>query len=194
MTEYLRAAHIKPATKLATGLFLAIKTDTNNFERQTLIEDVRAFQFLFRHINVHLARKIEQAEMTAGFLKYFKQALSDMQKRKGRVFVHLGSVVNPDVCVLIADFFMRVDSINWSIVSGTYRQKLIIIFRNDGLRKNAGRLASRSFGNLGSAGGHKSMARAEIPLSVVPELFPSKNDRKVQRWIISRIEKKTPQK
>jgi len=28
MTEYLRAAKIKPSTKLATGMFLAIKTDT----------------------------------------------------------------------------------------------------------------------------------------------------------------------
>ncbi|NQT68961.1 MAG: DHH family phosphoesterase, partial [Desulfobacteraceae bacterium] len=37
MTEYLRAARIKPSAKLATGLFYAIKTDTGNFERQTLI-------------------------------------------------------------------------------------------------------------------------------------------------------------
>ena len=52
MTEYLRAAKIKPSIKLATGLFHAIKTDTSNFERQTLIEDLRAFQFLFRHTNI----------------------------------------------------------------------------------------------------------------------------------------------
>ena len=48
MTQYLRAAGIKPSVKLATGLFFAIKTDTSKFERQTLIEDLRAFQFLFR--------------------------------------------------------------------------------------------------------------------------------------------------
>ena len=32
------------------------------------------------------------------------------------------------------------------------------------LRKNAGRLASRAFGRLGSAGGHVASARAEVPL------------------------------
>ena len=35
LTEYLRAARIKPSVKLATGLFQAIKTDTNSFKGQT---------------------------------------------------------------------------------------------------------------------------------------------------------------
>jgi nanoRNase/pAp phosphatase (c-di-AMP/oligoRNAs hydrolase) len=118
MTEYLRAAKIKPSSKLATGLFFAIKTDTDNFVRQTLLEDVRAFQFLYNHANIHLARKIEQTEMRFDFLKYFKIALENMRRRKGRVFVHLGPVVNPDVCVLIADFFMKVNFVRWSIISG----------------------------------------------------------------------------
>ena len=104
LTEYLRAARITPSAKLATGLFQAIKTDTNSFKGQTQIEDVRAFQYLFRYANTHLARKIEQADLRLDFLKYFKIALNTKRLRKGRVFVCLGSVVNPDVCVIIADF------------------------------------------------------------------------------------------
>jgi hypothetical protein len=76
-----------------------------------------------------------------------------MHRRKNKIYVHLGSVVNPDICVLIADFFMRIDSVNWSIVSGIYAKKLIIIFRNDGLRRDAGNVARLSFGRVGSAGG-----------------------------------------
>lgn len=49
-------------------------------------------------------------------------------------------------------------------MAGLYEGKLVVIFRNDGLRKNAGRLASRAFGRLGSAGGHVASARAEVPL------------------------------
>ena len=194
MTEYLRAAKIKPSVKLATGLFLAIKTDTSNFERQTLMEDVRAFQFLFRHTNIHLASKIEQAEMTLEFLKYFKTALQHRRMRKGRVFVHLGPVINPDVCVLVADFFMRVDSVMWSIISGINDQKLIIILRNDGIRKNAGKVAKQSFGQWGSAGGHKSMARAEISLSDIKDRIDPKDDKKLQQWIIRHIETRADKK
>ncbi|MCJ7539123.1 MAG: DHH family phosphoesterase, partial [Desulfobacterales bacterium] len=111
MTEYLRAAKIKPSTKLAAGLFYAIKTDTNNFVRQTLIEDIRAFQFLYRHANLNIVNKIERSELRLDFLKYFKVALGNKRIRKGRLFAHFGPVVNPDVCVVLADFFIKISSV-----------------------------------------------------------------------------------
>lgn len=194
MTEYLRAAKIKPSVKLATGLFHAIKTDTSNFERQTLIEDLRAFQFLFRHTNIHLARKIEQSEISFDLLKYYNIAFQKMRKRKNRIFIHLGPVLNPDACVLIADFFSRIQSVTWTIVSGSYGGALIIIFRNDGLRKNAGRVASESFGLVGSAGGHKSMARAEIPIKELNGHVDHKDEKKLQQWIIRHIEERAGKK
>ena len=72
--------------------------------------------------------------------------------RKGRVFAHLGQVMNPDVCVLIADFFMRINSVNWSIVSGLCDKTLVLVLRNDGIRENAGKVAKESFGLIGPAG------------------------------------------
>jgi nanoRNase/pAp phosphatase (c-di-AMP/oligoRNAs hydrolase) len=190
MTEYLRAAKIKPSAKLATGLFHAIKTDTRNFERQATAEDIKAFQFLFHHANTHLARKMEQADLRFDFLKYFQIAFEDMRMRRGKVFVHLGAVSSPDISVLIADFFMRLCSVKWSIVSCLYEEKLILIFRNDGLRKNAGKMAKNSFGQLGSAGGHKSMARAEIPLAALETLVDYADKKAVLYWIIAQTEKK----
>jgi nanoRNase/pAp phosphatase (c-di-AMP/oligoRNAs hydrolase) len=191
MTEYLRAARITPSTNLATALYHAIKNDTDNFRRQTLIEDIGAFQYLFRHANIALSRRIDQAELRFEYLKYFKAALANLRLRKGRLFVHLGTVPNPDVCVIIADFFMRIHSVTWSIVSGICGRKLVIIFRNDGARKNAGRVAKEGFGSLGSAGGHKSIARAEIDLADWKEpAVDLKDDRKVTLWIVNRTEKR----
>lgn len=194
MTEYLRAAKIKPSMKLATSLFYGIKNDTSNFERQALIEDVRAFQFLYRHANIHLVRKIEQEELRFDFFKFFKIAFDSFRRRKGRVFVHLGTVTSPDICVLIADFFLRVNSVNWSIISGVYNKKLIIIFRNDGLRKNAGTVARESFGAFGSAGGHKTMARAEMLLSDLTEITDPKNNDGMLKWIMNQVGKKAGKK
>ncbi|KPJ77640.1 MAG: phosphoesterase [Deltaproteobacteria bacterium SG8_13] len=190
MTEYLRTAKIKPSVRLATGLFHAIKSDTANFQRQTMMEDVRAFQYLFKHANPHLARKIEQAEIQFDYLKYFKNALSSMRVRNNRVYVHLGTVINPDVCVSIADFYMRVNSVTWSIISGIYQRKLIIILRNDGIRKNAGKVANMGFGQIGSAGGHKSMARAEIALAELKETVDHRDERKLLSWLIRCVERR----
>lgn len=188
MTEYLKAGKIRPSSKLATGLFYGIKTDTNNFQRQAIPEDIRAFQYLFRYANPHLVRKIEYAEIRIDFLKYYRIAIENMKTRKGRAFVHLGPVVSPDVCVLIADFFMRVNRIEYSIVSGVCDGRLVIIFRNDGLRKNAGTLAAQSFGKFGQAGGHKSMARAEIPLSELPQELKAEDGNILLKWIMRQVD------
>jgi nanoRNase/pAp phosphatase (c-di-AMP/oligoRNAs hydrolase) len=68
----------------------------------------------------------------------------------------------------VADFFNHVDQFDWVLVSGIYNEKLIVIFRCDGYRKNAGKLAARIFGRYGSAGGHREAARAEVPLKNLP--------------------------
>jgi len=183
LVEYLRAARIKPSVKLATGLFFAIKIDTNDFARPTVPEDLRAFHFVFRLANPHLVRRITQAEMKPEFLKYFQRALQTRRLRKGRLFAHLGTVSTPDVCVLVADFFMRVETVNWSVVSGVHDKKLIIVMRNDGLRKDAGKLAKARFGEIGSAGGHRSMSRAEIPLDKIKAIAERGDDRLFQ-WMV----------
>ncbi|MDJ0720230.1 MAG: DHH family phosphoesterase [Desulfobacterales bacterium] len=190
MTEYLRAARIKPSKKLATALFHGIKTDTRNFERQTQIEDVVAFQYLFRYANIPLARHIEKADLQMNFLKYFRRAIDDRRLRKGKMFVHLGAVHNPDICVLVAEFFMRIDTVQWSIVSGVCDKRLTVVFRNDGLRRNAGQVAHESFGAFGSAGGHRTMARGELPLATLPETVDTRDTRKFTNWLIQRVQKR----
>ena len=164
MVEYLRAAGIKPSVALATALFYGIKVDTQNFEKKALPADGISFRYLFDIANRNLVRKFELTDLRRSELKYFKIALNDFKVSKHRVYVHLGRVRTPDVLVIIADFLNHVDQFDWVIVSGLHGERLVVIFRCDGYRKNAGNLAQKIFGKLGSAGGHKEAARAEVPL------------------------------
>jgi nanoRNase/pAp phosphatase (c-di-AMP/oligoRNAs hydrolase) len=190
MTEYLRAAHIKPSLKLATALYYAIKTDTHNFERPAIGADVRAFHYLFPFTRTPLVRRLEFAELTLKMFDYFQSGLRRYRRRGNRLYAFLGEVPTPDIMVILADFFLRVEEISWTIVGGIYEDKLIVIFRNDGLRKNAGRLASRAFGKLGSAGGHAASARAEVPLGNLKDEMPQMTSQwqKWQNFIIKRVE------
>lgn len=184
LTEYLKAAKIKPSMKLATGLFLGIKTDTDGFTRHSIEADVRAFRHVFKFINKHLVYRIQHTEIRPAYLKYFQKAIAEKRLINKRAFIHIGQVSTGDICVIIADFFMRVGNIKWSIVSGISGKKLIIIFRSDGLRTDCGKLASEVFGVLGSGGGHKTMARAEIPLDAITELVDVQSEKKLLSWII----------
>lgn len=188
MVEYLRGAGVKPSMKLATALLYAIKTDTANFERDATEEDVKQFRYLFRYANLNLLRKIEWSELRISDLRYFSLALQSMIISKKGICAHLGEVETPDICVQIAEFFMRVHGMGWSFVSGTYRGKLIIIIRSDGLRKDAGGLARRVFGALGHAGGHRAAARAEIPLDMLREKGIENQDAELQRFVRTSLE------
>jgi nanoRNase/pAp phosphatase (c-di-AMP/oligoRNAs hydrolase) len=188
LTEYLQAARIKPSLKLATALYYGIKTDTANFERPAIEADVRAFHYLFGFTRRPLVRRLEFAEFTTSMLVYFQAALSRYRLRHNRIYTFLGPVSTPDILVILADFFMRAGEISWSIVGGIYGDKLVVILRNDGLRKNAGRLALKAFGKLGPAGGHAASARAEIPLSHIPDLAPNAQWQQWLEFLIRQVE------
>jgi len=164
MVEYLRAAGIKLSAALATALFYAIKVDTSNFEKNSCLADGVAFRYLFDLANRDLVRKFELTDLRRSELRYFFIGLQKLKYFKGRYYSHIGKISSPDVLVIVADFLNHVGDIDWVFVSGIHNDRLVVIFRCDGYRKNAGKLAIRSFGSLGSAGGHKQAARAEVPL------------------------------
>ena len=181
MVEYLRAAGIKPSVALATALFYAIKVDTNNFEKTATLADAISFRYLFKLANLNLVRKIELSSLRRSELNYFKLALNEMQVSKQRLYAHLGRVPSPDVLVLIADFFKQVHEVAWVFVSGIHNEKLVVIFRCDGYKKNAGRLAEKVFSAIGSAGGHREAARAEVPLRSLDREGADFSTRKLMR-------------
>lgn len=189
MTEYIRGAGIKPSSRLATALVYGIKTDTYSFGRSSQLEDVQAFQYLFPKANHSVLRKIEFSEMRLKDLALLHLALDRFVVRKHSMYVHLGEVSSPDNLVQIADFFLRVDSVDTCAVSGVNQEKLVVILRNAGYRVNAGRLAEMAFGEFGAAGGHKSMARAEIPLAAIKKSCKDATDESLSRFVMRRLAK-----
>lgn len=182
MIEYLRAAEMKPSVSLATALFYAIKVDTNNFEKRANLADAISFRYLFNLANHNLVRKIELSELRISELSYFRTALTEMKISKNRLYVHVGRVFNPDILVIIADFFNHVQKVSWVFVSGIHGERLVVIFRCDGYKKNAGKLAERIFSQVGSAGGHRESARAEVPLKNL-----DKNDQEFETKVLMRL-------
>lgn len=176
LTEYLYNLGIRPGKLLATALQYGIKTDTSSFERVFCEADLRAFQYLNKFADSLLLRKIYRSEFHLEWLRYFCQAYFKMRLLGQGLFAFLEQVESPDILVLLADLFLRVQGRSWTAVSGIVDDKAIVIFRGDGLRRDMGKFADRCFGDIGSAGGRKNAARAEIPLEATkkapsPEAF-----------------------
>ncbi len=176
LTEYLQNCKIKPSAKLATALFYGIKTDTANFVREAIQNDINAFRYLYRFANINTIKKIESSEITRETLSNYVVAMSRMKLIGDMALINMEEVVNPDILVIIADFFMKLAEAEWSVVTGIWQKKLIVIVRNAGFRGNAGKMVEKIFGSWGgSAGGHKTAARAEIPMINIGEIAPEKD-------------------
>jgi len=186
LTEYLKAARIKPSQALATTLLYGIKTDTRNFERHTIMEDIEAFRYLFALSNHNILRKVEISDLSFGDLKYFHTAVERKYVVRDRLFAHLDRVPTADILVVIAEFFLKVHDVSWSIISGILEGNLIIIVRNDGSH-DAGRIIRRAFGHLGCAGGHEAMARAEIPLANLNQILEKPTSSAIEALIRKRL-------
>ena len=90
----------------------------------------------------------------------------------GQVFAtYLGPVPREDFLAYVADFFLQLEDVNWTIVSGLVNGSLIICVRNLGYSRNAGEFVKKSFAEIGSAGGHRAMAKAVIPIQQFREKF-----------------------
>ncbi len=189
LTEYLKTKKVKPSNKLAAALMLGIKTDTSDFTRQASLKDIRAFQYLYKFADNNIVTKVERAALTQEDLDFLGKAIKYRQVFHNRVFFHAGNTTKPDELVVVADFFLTLARVNWSVISGVFDQKLIVIIRNDGLRKGAGNTAKEAFSAYGSAGGHKTMARAELDLKLVRRKIGSIGKKAVGDWIIREIDR-----
>jgi nanoRNase/pAp phosphatase (c-di-AMP/oligoRNAs hydrolase) len=192
MTEYLKATGLRLTKNLASALFYGIKTDTRHFMGDMSHGDVEAIRWLRGKADRDIVKQIEFSQFSREALDYFSIALVRRRFLNGVMFSHLGPVPFFDVCVQMADFFIRVENVSWALVTGVVGDALVVVFRNDGLKKDAGYLARTAFGDIGSAGGHKSMGRAEFKQDALPKGLLLSDNRGVEEFVLSSLAKIDP--
>ena len=112
-------------------------------------------------------------------------AWADVQQM---MIIFLGAVESPDACVQVADFFLRVINVFYVIVAGIVKDRMIVIFRGDGYRQDCGAIARKAFSQFGSAGGHRSAARVEIPVETINSALDGDlSPETVDRFLVQRL-------
>ena len=164
LTEHLRAVDVNISERTATALLYAIKSDTLFFNRQAGREDLEAFSFLYSLADATLIRKMEGSEITLERLQHVVKALEAGRLDRQIFCCFMGETPREDLIAYIADFFLELEDVKWTIVAGVVNRMLVMSVRNLGYTRNAGEFVRKYFSELGSAGGHRSMAKAVVPL------------------------------
>jgi nanoRNase/pAp phosphatase (c-di-AMP/oligoRNAs hydrolase) len=171
LTEHLRAVDVNISERTATAMLYAIKSDTLFFARHTNRVDLEAFTFLYPLADAALIRKMEGAEITLERLDYVTRA-SQGGVMKDQVFcAFIGEAPREDFIPYTADFFLQLEDVKWTIVAGIVNGCFIVSVRNLGYSRNAGEFVKRWFADIGSAGGHRAMAKAVVPIEKFRQKF-----------------------
>jgi nanoRNase/pAp phosphatase (c-di-AMP/oligoRNAs hydrolase) len=171
LTEHLRSVDVDISERTATAMLYAIKSDTLFFNRQTNRADIEAFSFLYPLADATLIRKMEGAEITQERLEYVARAHKTGTLIDQVFCAFLGATPREDFIPYVADFYLQLENVKWTIIAGVVNDTLIVSVRNLGYTKNAGEFVRRYFLDIGSAGGHRAMAKAVVPFAAFRKKF-----------------------
>ena len=171
LTEHLRAVDANISERTATAMLYAIKSDTLFFNRQANRVDIEAFSYLYPLADAALIKKMEGAEITVERLDYVLRARQNSRLQEQIFCAFLGNSPREDFIPYVADFYLQLEDVKWTIVAGIVNDTLVMSVRNLGYQRNAGEFVRKYFAEIGSAGGHRAMAKAVVPLRAFREKF-----------------------
>ncbi|RNC67823.1 MAG: phosphoesterase [Desulfuromonadales bacterium] len=160
--EYLLAQDVTISTKLATALFYAIKSETQDLGREANRPDRDAYVKLFPLTNKKLLYEITHPKLPVEYFLTMDRALEQTRVYGPVLVTNLAKVSFPEIVAEMADFFLRLEGVEVVLAMGHYNREMILSIRTIRQDVNAGSLIRRIVEGRGLAGGHGMMAGGKI--------------------------------
>lgn len=169
LVEYLRAADLEPDRKLATALFYGVQSETLDLGREASPADVSASIYLYPRSDPAAISRIRHARVPVGYFRSMHKAIARARRHRNVVVVELGLLDYPDMVAEVADLFMHLNGVEWTVALGRFEDKLLLSLRTYDLGAHAGGLVRSVIGTRGTAGGHGSLAGGQVDLRSLSE-------------------------
>lgn len=160
--EYLVAMDIYIGTKLATALFYAIKSETQDLGREANRPDREAYLKLFPLTNKKLLYEITHPRLPVEYFVTIHKALENTKVYGTTIVSNLQRIAFPEIVAEIADLLVRLEEVNTCLCLGHYSDDIIVSMRTNVHEINAGEVIRRIIDGRGKAGGHGMTAGGKI--------------------------------
>ncbi len=166
MTRYVQELDFEITSNLATALLYGIRTDTNEFKRNTSAADLNAAAYLYGFVDKDLLSQIETPSMSPEAMDVLGVAIRNKKIEGSYLISNVGFIHDRDTLPQAADYLLKLEGISTVLVFGITDDRIFISARSKDIRINIGDAVQKAFGEIGSAGGHQKTAAAQIPLGV----------------------------
>jgi nanoRNase/pAp phosphatase (c-di-AMP/oligoRNAs hydrolase) len=187
LVEYLLAQKIEWDAKLATALFYAIKSETQDLGRSICEADKRAHFALYDSVDWELLHRILSAKIPGDYFGIFQRGISAARLYGDAIIADLGEIPTPDAAAEIADFLLRHESAERVLVIGSYEEQLVFSIRFAREDLDAGIIAATLAQGYGTGGGHDQMAGGRIPLTKAVLAHIEKIKREVEDRFLEQV-------
>jgi nanoRNase/pAp phosphatase (c-di-AMP/oligoRNAs hydrolase) len=160
--EYLLAFDLEISPELATAIFYAIKSDTQDLGREANTPDKEAYLKLFSLTDKELLCQIMNPRQPAEYFSTIRRAI-DRARMYGRAVVaDMQHLAFPELVAEMADFLLKLEGIDAVLAFGEFSGEMFLSIRCVAENLNAGEIMRSILDGLGSGGGHANMAGGKI--------------------------------
>jgi len=168
--EYLNMLQVSINTRLATSLFYAIKSETQDLGREWSKADREAYLKLLPLSNNRILYDIIHPRVSRDYFNAFRTALDSASIYDKILVFNLFAVDNPDLVAELADFLLRQEGIEYVLGMGWFDGDQILSMRSVNAEARLGLVIQQMVVGMGSAGGHGMIAGGQIrEVSADPE-------------------------
>ena len=160
--EYLVAQNITISTKLATALFYAIKSETQDLGREANRPDRDAYLRLFPLANKRLLYEITHPKLPVEHFRTIHNGVENATIYGKLLVVNLRAICFPEVVSEMADYLIRLEGIQTVLSMGQYNDEVILSLRTTSTLLNTGEIIKRLVAEKGAGGGHAMMAGGKL--------------------------------
>lgn len=168
--EYLSRLGIEPERDLATALLYGIRIDTKDFTRSTSIPDFEAAASLSAFADESTLERVESPSVSPETLRVLARAIEERDVRGSTVASCVGEIGDRDTLAQAAERLLDLDGIAVTFVFGYMDGVIYGSARARGADLDVGELLRDALDPVGSAGGHATMAGAQVPLGLLEEV------------------------
>ncbi|WP_020611156.1 DHH family phosphoesterase [Sediminispirochaeta bajacaliforniensis] len=158
LIEWLDAAGVDLSADIATALAYAISSETQNMYREAARRDIRAYLSVYVRASIRKLAGIINANLPHYYFLQLGDAINNALMFGTMITTHLDEIRHPEIVAEMADFLLKHERIGTVLVSGRFRNHLIISIRTRSEGINAGRLIKQLPLDPDNVGGHDRTA------------------------------------
>ncbi|WP_280587049.1 DHH family phosphoesterase [Halorubrum sp. Boch-26] len=183
--EYLSRLGVEPDRQLATALLYGIRIDTKDFTRSTSIPDFEAAASLSPLADESTLERVESPSVSQETLRVLANAIEGRDVRGSTVASCVGEISDRDTLAQASERLLDLDGITVTFVYGYMDGVIYGSARSRGADLDVGELLRDALDPVGSAGGHATMAGAQVPLGILEEVSESESLAEVVETFVS---------